>query len=145
VAEGGSRDTRCWNAYLIDVPGVRNTTTSGSQDHQYLRATKNPFGSPKGFFVNQHVKSRDYASSIAARWARRMALASFILFFTDGLVKYDRFLTSLRIPDRSYFFLNRRIALSIGSFSPMIIPTKKIHLLRGVDQFKKLFVDSILP
>jgi hypothetical protein len=29
------------------------------------------------------------------------------------------------MPDRSYFFLKRRIARSIGSFSPIIMPTKK--------------------
>ena len=58
------------------------------------------------------------------RWARRMAFTLFILFFTDGFVKKVLFLNSFSTPDRSYFFLNRLIALSIGSFSPMMIPTK---------------------
>jgi len=54
-----------------------------------------------------------------------MAFANFIRFLTDGLVKNERFLTSFKIPDRSYFFLKRRIARSIGSFSPIMMPTKK--------------------
>jgi len=54
-----------------------------------------------------------------------MAFIRFIRFFTDGFVKNVRFLNSFRIPERSYFFLNRLIALSIGSFSPIMMPTKK--------------------
>jgi hypothetical protein len=64
------------------------------------------------------------ASSIIARCARRMALTFFIRLFTDGFVKNVRFLNSFNTPDRSYFFLNRRIARSMGSFSPMIMPTR---------------------
>ncbi len=65
------------------------------------------------------------ASSIMARCARRMALTFFIRRLTEGFVKNVRFLNSFNTPERSYFFLNRRIALSIGSLSPMMMPTKK--------------------
>jgi hypothetical protein len=60
---------------------------------------------------------------------RRMAFTRFILLRTDGFVKYVRFLNSLRIPDRSYFFLKRLSALSIGSFSWTMTPTTRITFL----------------
>ena len=69
------------------------------------------------------------ASSAIVRCARRIALTFFMRFLTDGFVKNVRFLNSFKIPDRSYFFLNRRMARSIGSFSPMIIPTREITSL----------------
>ena len=65
-----------------------------------------------------------YVCSANVLCARRTAFTFFILFFTDGFVKYARFLNSFRTPDRSYFFLNRFSARSIGSFSDTIIPTK---------------------
>ncbi len=64
------------------------------------------------------------------RWARRIAFTRFIRFFTEGFVKYALFLNSFKTPDRSYFFLNRLIARSIGSFSETTIPTKLSHLLQ---------------
>lgn len=74
--------------------------------------------------------SRHYiASSSIVRCARRMAFTFFMRFLTDGFVKNVRFLNSFKMPDRSYFFLNRRMARSIGSFSPMIIPTREITSL----------------
>jgi len=69
------------------------------------------------------------ASSIMARCARRMALTRFMRRFTDGLVKNVRLLNSFKTPDRSYFFLKRRIARSIGSFSPKMMPTRLITSL----------------
>lgn len=69
------------------------------------------------------------ASSIMARCARRIAFTLFMRRFTEGLVKKVRFLNSFKTPDRSYFFLKRRIARSIGSFSPIIMPTRFITSL----------------
>ncbi len=66
----------------------------------------------------------DYASSIIARCMRRTAFARFIRFFTEGFEKNVRFLNSFNTPERSYFFLKRRIARSMGSFSPIMIPTR---------------------
>ena len=60
----------------------------------------------------------------SVRWFRRMALTSFIRFFTDGFVKNVRFLNSFSTPERSYFFLKRLIARSIDSFSLTTTPTK---------------------
>lgn len=62
-------------------------------------------------------------SSSNARCARRMAFDFFIRFSVDGLVKYVRFLNSFKTPERSYFFLKRRMALSIDSFSWITMPT----------------------
>jgi hypothetical protein len=52
-----------------------------------------------------------------------MALIFFIRFFTEGFVKYARFLNSFKTPDRSYFFLKRFSARSMDSLSLTLIPT----------------------
>lgn len=70
-----------------------------------------------------------YGCSANVRCALRTAFTFFILFFTEGFVKYARFLNSFKTPERSYFFLNRFNARSIGSFSDTIMPTKDNHLL----------------
>ncbi len=44
-------------------------------------------------------------------------------------MKNVRFLNSFKTPDRSYFFLKRFRARSIGSFSLRTMPTKYNHLL----------------
>jgi len=59
-----------------------------------------------------------------------MAFTFFMRFLTEGFVKNVRFLNSFNTPDRSYFFLNRFKARSIGSFSFTTIPTKNNHLLK---------------
>lgn len=69
-------------------------------------------------------------SSARVRWALRIAFTFFMRFLTEGFVKYARFLNSLRMPDRSYFFLKRLMARSMGSLSATTIPTKLLHLLR---------------
>lgn len=61
---------------------------------------------------------------MSIRCARLAAFIFSILFLMDGLTKNVLFLYSLRIPERSYFFLKRLRALSIDSFSPTDIPTK---------------------
>ena len=67
--------------------------------------------------------------SAIVRCALRMAFTFFMRFLTEGLVKYARFLNSFRTPERSYFFLKRLIARSMGSFSDTTIPTSGSHLL----------------
>jgi len=65
-----------------------------------------------------------------------MAFSFFMRFFTDGLLKYARFLNSFNTPERSYFFLKRLIARSMGSFSETTIPTNRIHLLSLIQGFR---------
>ncbi len=59
----------------------------------------------------------DYPNSIKSRCALRTALFFFIRFSTEGFVKYARRFTSFKTPERSYFFLKRRSARSMFSFS----------------------------
>ena len=87
------------------------------------RETKNP---PCGGFF---VLYQD--ASAAFRRARRMAFRRFIRFLTEGFVKYARFLNSFSTPERSYFFLKRFIARSMGSFSETTMPTNRVTSLRG--------------
>ncbi len=90
-----------------------------------------PFETKRGVdaFQTTDGEATYIASSIIARCARRIAFTFFIRRLTDGLVKNVRFLNSFKTPDRSYFFLNRRIARSIGSFSPIMMPTRLITSL----------------
>jgi hypothetical protein len=65
------------------------------------------------------------------RSARRTAFTLFMRFFTDGFVKYARRLNSFNTPERSYFFLKRLMARSMGSFSETMMPTRLGHLPSG--------------
>ena len=89
--------------------------------------------------------AEDYSSSDAARIVRRIAFACFIRFLTEGFVKNARFFTSFKIPDRSYFFLNRRKARSMGSFSPIRMPTKKSPPSLKIHFFKQPHFQLLLP
>ena len=99
----------------------------------YLNAKEKENRCPKFRFKIKMplVKRQKNYFMISTRCARRRAFNFSIRFFTEGFTKNVRFLNSLRTPDLSYFFLKLLKALSMDSFSPTDIPTKKIHLAFG--------------
>jgi hypothetical protein len=73
---------------------------------------------------NTDDRCSDYACSSCMRCCRRAARWRSILLVIDGFSNAVRRLNSFKMPARSYFFLKRRSARSIGSCSWTIMPTK---------------------
>jgi hypothetical protein len=93
-----------------------NSTTKDSETAQY-HATDSVIRRCINEVIHLGKKEKGYSTSSAVRLARRIAFCFFIRFLMEGFVKKVLFLNSFNTPERSYFFLNRFIARSIGSFS----------------------------